>query len=85
MTKSCKTKKEKEKIMGGIKIPNFYASPLNQNYNEVNVQDLQSMGKVKKIKKENTLLMKIQQLRKILYIYLKALNHIQVRKLKLVK
>ena len=37
--------------MGGIKIPNFYASPLNQNYNEVNVQDLQSMGKVKKNKK----------------------------------
>ena len=37
--------------MGGIKIPNFYASPLNQNYNEVNVQDLQGMGKVKKNKK----------------------------------
>ena len=37
--------------MGGIKIPNFYASPLNQDYNEVNVQDLQDMGKVKKNKK----------------------------------
>jgi len=37
--------------MGGIKIPNFYASPLNQNYNEVNLQDLQDMGKVKKNKK----------------------------------
>ena len=37
--------------MRGIKIPNFYASPLNQDYNEVNVQDLQDMGKVKKNKK----------------------------------
>jgi len=47
MNANAKTKNK----MGGIKIPNFYASPLNQNYNEVNVQDLQSMGKVKKNKK----------------------------------
>ena len=37
--------------MGGIKIPNFYATPLNQNYNEIDVQDLQDMGEVKKNKK----------------------------------
>ena len=42
--------------MGGIKIPNFYGSPLynNQNYNEVNVQDLQDMGEVKKDSKKRS-------------------------------
>ena len=40
MNANAKTKNK----MGGIKIPNFYASPLNQNYNEVNVQDLTRHG-----------------------------------------
>ena len=50
MNANVKTKNK----MGGIKIPNFYASPLNQNYNEVNVQDLQDMGKVKKDSKKRS-------------------------------